>query len=399
MPTTMTIFISYSWDSEEHKKWVLDLANKLTDNGVYVLLDRFDLKAGRPMTQFMEKSVNNSDKILMIMTPSYKDKADNRTGGVGYEYSMITQELYNNHDNDKFIPILRKGSFDESSPKFLSTLISHNMQNDLTFEKDFTELLRIIYDEPEIKRHPLGKKPIFSSPADSLLIDYNSDLKQCGMTSYAKWVIDIELNSLRELTMPDLFNAITSNAPIDKEARQIMPSILLTQYKISHHPTILFEIPLHQYFAFNHLIHEKLKIENGIIHYEFFEYSNNDFWLLFLSRPFSCLFYFLIITKSIHENLKKSIDILLHLNFESDRRSLLYDKHSPFNFGPLFEHYGIPNNKANLTMQLNSISKDSIYKMFETVYHLFVSENSKSTKPYISLDRQHFDMVTDEFLK
>ena len=32
----MKVFISYSWDTEEHKKWVLDLANKLVKEGVNV---------------------------------------------------------------------------------------------------------------------------------------------------------------------------------------------------------------------------------------------------------------------------------------------------------------------------------------------------------------------------
>ena len=120
-----TVFISYSWDDEEHKIWVLNLADKLTkEGGVYVLLDRYDIKAGKPMTLFMEKAVNQAEKVLMIMTPNFKDKADNRIGGVGYEYSMITQEFYEKLDNEKFIPIRRKGNYDESAPKFLKSYMS-----------------------------------------------------------------------------------------------------------------------------------------------------------------------------------------------------------------------------------------------------------------------------------
>jgi hypothetical protein len=168
---------------------------------------------------------------------------------------------------------------------------------------------------------------------------------------------------------------------------------------VSHHPDIIFEMPLHRYIAYNHLIHEVLKIEDGLIHYEFAEYSNNDFWLLLLSQPFSSLFYFLVIVKPIHTQLNKPIDISVHVNFESDKKALLYGKHSPFEIGFLFENYEMPNNKASETIKLNAISKDSIYKMFEKLYTLFVSENAKSVKPYVTIDRQHFDMVTDEFLK
>ncbi len=36
-----TVFISYSCDTEEHKKWVLDLANNLLKESVNVLLNRY----------------------------------------------------------------------------------------------------------------------------------------------------------------------------------------------------------------------------------------------------------------------------------------------------------------------------------------------------------------------
>jgi len=39
-------FISYSWDSDEHKAWVLQLATRLVNNGVDVTLDRWDIHLG-----------------------------------------------------------------------------------------------------------------------------------------------------------------------------------------------------------------------------------------------------------------------------------------------------------------------------------------------------------------
>ena len=37
------VFISYSWDSENHKQWVLDLSNDLREKyRVYTLLDRYN---------------------------------------------------------------------------------------------------------------------------------------------------------------------------------------------------------------------------------------------------------------------------------------------------------------------------------------------------------------------
>ncbi len=41
------VFISYSHDSDEHKKWVLNLATKLRRHGVDAILDQWDLRIGQ----------------------------------------------------------------------------------------------------------------------------------------------------------------------------------------------------------------------------------------------------------------------------------------------------------------------------------------------------------------
>jgi len=155
------IFISYSWDNEEHKLWVLDLANYLVKNGVDVILDQYDLSVGNEMTFFMEKAMM-ADKILLILTPSYKTKADDRTGGVGYEYSLVTREFYDKEPNkNKIIPILRSGDKDLSSPVFVQTKLFHDMSNDNLIDSKLFELVKIIVDKPSVKKPPLGKLPNF----------------------------------------------------------------------------------------------------------------------------------------------------------------------------------------------------------------------------------------------
>jgi hypothetical protein len=69
-----TAFISYSWDSEEHKRWVITLATRLRENGVDVTLDRWHLKPGADKTLFMEKAVRESDHVLLICTRKYREK-------------------------------------------------------------------------------------------------------------------------------------------------------------------------------------------------------------------------------------------------------------------------------------------------------------------------------------
>jgi hypothetical protein len=339
------------------------------------------------------------------MTPNYKDKADNRIGGVGYEYSMITKELYDKQDIEKFIPIRRNGNLDESAPKFLDSYISHDMTTDLTFDNDFTELLRIIYDEPEIKRPPLGNKPTFMpkvSNTDSIdLIDDKSNLGKSHMNTFAKWTIDFRLNSLRDQGKSNLFRLVTSNIVIDKENKFSLPLILGNYYKVSHDPSIIYEIPLERFHAYNHLMHEKLIIEDGLIHYEFSEYGDQDIWLLYILQPFSTLFYLLVILNSIHKQLDRPADFTVDVNFHSDRRSLLYSNHSPFKYSGKFnlQTMSIPGNRGHVALSFSEITKDKVFKEFEKLYSIFIAENPKSLDPYITLDRPYFDMMTNDFFK
>lgn len=157
------VFISYSWDNEDHKQWVIALANRLRSNGVDVILDRYYLTAGKSVTHFVENALREAEKVVVIFTPNYKLKADHRAGGVGYEYSIINNSLYQNQTgNDKIIPVLRMGSMEESIPDFMQQYIHLDLRNDSTFENSYTDLLREIYNEPAIKMPEMGKKPSFS---------------------------------------------------------------------------------------------------------------------------------------------------------------------------------------------------------------------------------------------
>ncbi|MFP4979357.1 toll/interleukin-1 receptor domain-containing protein [Paenibacillus sp. CN-4] len=53
------IFISYSWTSQVHEDWVLELAIRLRDNYVDVVLDKWDMKEGHDIYAFMESMVRS----------------------------------------------------------------------------------------------------------------------------------------------------------------------------------------------------------------------------------------------------------------------------------------------------------------------------------------------------
>lgn len=161
---TPTVFISYSWDTHEHEAWVLNLATKLIDNHVNVILDKWDLgPLGSPLPNFMEKSISKSQRVICVMTPNYKMKTEKSEGGVGYEYSIITAEIFADGVNtSKFIPLIREGAENESVPTALRGRRYVDMRKDTDFDDKFVhELLRDIHNAPKYRKPPLGTKPIF----------------------------------------------------------------------------------------------------------------------------------------------------------------------------------------------------------------------------------------------
>jgi hypothetical protein len=169
-----TVFISYSWDSQEHQDWVLKLANDLMERyGIPVLLDQYELGAGRELAYFMETSIQKADKVLLIMTPNYQARAAKRTGGVGFEYSMISQGMYASQvESDKFIPVLREGTADSSCPMYVKGRVYHDMRDSSHYESQLFKLARLILDKPALKKPLLGPVPDFDSiDADPLLYE------------------------------------------------------------------------------------------------------------------------------------------------------------------------------------------------------------------------------------
>ncbi|HBT5339637.1 TPA: TIR domain-containing protein, partial [Klebsiella pneumoniae] len=121
------VFISYSWDNQEHKEWVLNLANQLSEyEEIHVTLDQYDLDTSVDKNYFMEKGAFDSDIILIIITPNYAQKSNNRTGGVGIEATLLSSRYWDEilvNQKTSIIPILRTGEF-SSSPRYLKNHFS-----------------------------------------------------------------------------------------------------------------------------------------------------------------------------------------------------------------------------------------------------------------------------------
>lgn len=147
---TLKVFVSYSWDNEEHKHWVRRLSSRLRSHGgVKIILDQWHLVHGDEVAQFVERGIRTSDYVLIVCTPRYKGRADQREGGVGAEGTIITGELHVGASRRKFIPILRAGTWSESAPTWLgsSYYADFDFSEQQEFDEAYHDLLLTLYGQ------------------------------------------------------------------------------------------------------------------------------------------------------------------------------------------------------------------------------------------------------------
>lgn len=156
------VFISYAWSKDNLEK-VLELAKRLMNDGIQVILDKWDLKEGQDKYAFMEQSVNDKtiNKVLIICDKKYYEKANAREGGVGDETVIISPEVYGKLNQEKFIPIILETNDNNEpyTPTYMKSRIYIDLSNDEEYESNYEQLLRNIFNEPLYRKPALGKKP------------------------------------------------------------------------------------------------------------------------------------------------------------------------------------------------------------------------------------------------
>lgn len=156
-------FISYSHDSLEHKNWVLDLATRLRSSGVDAVIDQWDLRPGDDLAHFMETQLITADRVLMVCTEKYVQKANAGIGGVGYEKMIVTAALLARIDSNKVIPLIRQ-AMGATLPTFLQTKLYLDFSRPDQFEFSFDELVRTLHNAPLFEKPPITKPPFPVAP-------------------------------------------------------------------------------------------------------------------------------------------------------------------------------------------------------------------------------------------
>lgn len=159
------VFLSYSWSSQEYAERVVALAEFLTADGIYVILDRWDLKEGQDKHRFMEQAVTDPDvtRVLILCDPTYAAKADGREGGVGTETLIISPEVYREAHQEKFVPVImeRDATGGVVVPTYLDGRIYVDLSDELHHSVEYEKLVRNIFGQPESARPRIGSPPAY----------------------------------------------------------------------------------------------------------------------------------------------------------------------------------------------------------------------------------------------
>lgn len=162
-PSPPKVFISYSWTSDLHTEWVADLGERLMNDGIEVVLDQWSLEDGQDINVFMEKMVTDPTikRVIIISDSLYAAKADGRKGGVGTETQIISKEVYESVDQNKFIPAVRERDEDGKPclPVYLKTRKYIDFSDSDTEADAYDQLIRNIYERPKRRIPAIGKAP------------------------------------------------------------------------------------------------------------------------------------------------------------------------------------------------------------------------------------------------
>jgi len=163
------VFISYSWSSPSHSRWVQNLAVDLQSANVLVRLDKMHYDDRGNVTQWMCNEIDLADLVLVICDAAYAKRADRRFGGVGWETRIMQADLQCKASFDRYIPIVRTNHLAEGCPRFLrhaSAIHWPESANDNLIRKRLIQRIRKFTPEPMRRRRGIvvGYRERYSNP-------------------------------------------------------------------------------------------------------------------------------------------------------------------------------------------------------------------------------------------
>ena len=202
-PEPPSVLISCSHDSDQHKKWVMELGARLMEDfGIEVILDEWEIGGGDNANLFMNRALKEAVRVVMVCTEEYVRKADGGIGGAGYEANVMNAEVVKDQGGRRFIPIIRQSGENAAVPTFMAGRIHFNFSDDEKYEESLEKLAREIHDARPFKKPKLGKNPFLGesnqdaesaagpdgdSPDSDPLVVYKKALSLANAGDFTGW--------------------------------------------------------------------------------------------------------------------------------------------------------------------------------------------------------------------
>lgn len=195
------IFISYSYDSPTHEEWVENFAHDLSENGINVILDKWSLHLGQDINLFMEESIREADKVIIVCTDNYLNKSKKLEGGVGFEKNIMSANLIYNLKTTKFIPVVRRVEEERKIPDFLGNRLYVDLSENAPYETNINWLINEIKGEHTARKRKKSIQPFKLFPAYKIK-DKNGELPQVmdGLDDNSQGLMNIDIDDLLSLS-------------------------------------------------------------------------------------------------------------------------------------------------------------------------------------------------------
>lgn len=145
----LSVFISYSHDSDEHRERVLGLSERLRADGIETILDRY-VESGSPpegWPRWMLNALEKATHIVCVCTETYYRRfrgleVPGKGKGVDWEGALMTQSLYDARSvSTRFIPVLFARTDEPCVPEPLRAKAFYVVDSDASYEALYDALL------------------------------------------------------------------------------------------------------------------------------------------------------------------------------------------------------------------------------------------------------------------
>jgi hypothetical protein len=154
-----TVFISYSHDSDEHRKRVLALSERLRADGIETLLDQYvNGSPSQGWPRWMLDQLDAANAVLVVCTETYyrRFRGHEEPGkgkGVDWEGALITQEIYDRRSQTlKFVPVFLSAAAEDWIPEPLRSTTHYA----LTSEFGYQGLYDFLLEQAGVQPGPVG---------------------------------------------------------------------------------------------------------------------------------------------------------------------------------------------------------------------------------------------------